>query len=340
MTSKPVATRQNVFATADELSKNGSAQAVTVTDLRRRLRDPNGRLEGFFAEWRAKRIGGLPPELVNALDGVWRAAQRNQGDGPRPEATAVRPVRDEPEVRRRGRPPAAPRPRPHEGSFLATCAAEEAEEAEARRARRARLRPDRGGKGPEGLAENAADLATASGRLRAAIGGAPRPGAPKRRRVSPADWKTATNKVYAREVAKELCDLGRPMRTMEIYEFLCRKFDAWSPKPEYIVSGILEGSRIVRKRGEWWFEGEERPPRVPAGERIEDLYLAAAIETLRNEGRLMTAPEIEARFADAKALLRKGWLADALRRAVERSDVIEKSGEAYRWIGPDRTAGP
>ncbi|WP_210291085.1 hypothetical protein, partial [Bradyrhizobium elkanii] len=186
---------------------------------------------------------------------------------------------------------------------------------------------------------NAAEPATAASRLRATIGGTPRPGAPQRRRVSPADWETAGNKTSARAVAKELCDLGRPMRTMEIYEFLSRKFNAWNPKPEDAVARILKGSRIVKKRGLWWFEGEERPLGAPAGESIEDLYLAAAIETLRDEGRLMTAPEIEAHFPDAKELLRKGWLADALRRTVARSADLEKSGEAYRWVGPGRKAG-
>ncbi|WP_338835136.1 hypothetical protein [Bradyrhizobium septentrionale] len=104
---------------------------------------------------------------------------------------------------------------------------------------------------------------------------------------------------------------------------------------------------------EWWFEGEEKP-RGGGGDSFEELFLAAAQETLREAaGAELSAPELEAAHGDAHLAVRKGFLADALRReaaryaeersrpnkkkgtaaaaAVPEDGGIEKVGELYRW---------
>lgn len=185
-------------------------------------------------------------------------------------------------------------------------------------------------------AEAAPDLSTAAGRLRAALDGTGRPGAPERRRVRPADWEGAANKDMARAVAVFLCDRGRPARSREIFaRFHSPTAYALSEKAAHaLVVVALEGSRIVMTGAEWWFEGEEKPRRI-GGDSFEELFLEAAKETLcEAAGADLSAPEIEAAHGDAHLAVRKGFLADALRR--EGPAALRRHPDRSRKMGPPR----
>ncbi|WP_459584004.1 hypothetical protein, partial [Bradyrhizobium diazoefficiens] len=203
-------------------------------------------------------------------------------------------------------------------------------------------------------ADAAPDLSTAAGRLRAALEGTGRPGAPERRRVRPADHQGAANPPFARAVAVFLCDRGRAARSREIFA----RFHSPTTYPltekaaHALVVAALKGSRIVMTGSEWWFKGEAKPRRA-GGDSFEELFLEAAKETLREAAGELSAPELEAAHGDAHLAVRKGFLADALRReaaryaeersrpskkkgtaaaaAVPEDGGIEKVGELYRW---------
>lgn len=344
--SLPEATRARVDAVADMLVRErGGAHLVTVADLRERLADTHGRLDRFFAQWQAARAADA------------QAPAHQAQPKPTPPAPTIRKL--VPAL------PAAPRGRPRKalpdpgGSMVATAAQEVAEERLGRVAKRL-------GQGhADGLrrqAEAAArtdaapNLSTAAGRLRAALDGTGRPGAPERRRVRPADHEGAVNPPFARAVAVFLCDRGRAARSRELFA----RFHASTSYPlsekaaHALVVSALAGSRIVMTGAEWWFKGEEKPRRA-AGDSFEELFLEAAKETLRQAaGADLSAPEIEAAHGDAHLAVRQGYLADALRReaarnaeersrptkkkgtaaaaAVPEDGGIEKVGESYRWV--------
>ncbi|MGY2931865.1 hypothetical protein ACVWZ6_001467 [Bradyrhizobium sp. GM6.1] len=344
----PEATRARVDAVADMLARErGGAHLVTVADLRERLADPSGRLGRFFADWQAARTAGAAPP-----------AQQPQQAEPRPAP----PAPDVPKQVPAGPPPAS-RGRPRKsrsgpgGSMVATAALEVGDE------RLGRLAKRLGQAHADGLrrqadaarkADTAPDLSTAAGRLRAALDGTRRPGAPERRRVRPADHEGAANPPFARAVAVFLCDRGRPARSREIFA----RFHTPTTYPlsetaaHALVVAALKGGGIIMTGAEWWFEGEEKP-RGGGGDSFEELLLEAAKETLREAaGARLSAPEIEATHGDAHLAVRKGFLADALRReaaryaeersrpkkkgtaavaAVPEDGGIEKVGEFYRW---------
>jgi hypothetical protein len=339
----PEATRARVHTIADALARErGGAERVTVADVREHLADTHGRLGHFFADWLAGRAESVPPK-----------AQPGR-------AKAVADDRPEPPVSR-GRPRKTSLKSP-QGSMVATVAREVADERRGRLAKRLGeqhvIEAERGAKAADRAAD-APDLSTAAGRLRAAVDGTARPGAPKRRRVVRADHEGAADPV-ARAVAAFLCDRDRPARSREIFaRFWPETTYPLSEKAAHaMVVAALKGSRIVMTGGEWWFEGEEKP-RGGGGDSFEELFMAAAKETLREAaGREMSAPEIEAAHGDARLTVRRGWLADALRREAARCEAarsgrdgkdpgkkkgtaaaaavpedggIEKVGEAYRW---------
>jgi len=342
----PEATRARVRTIADALARErGSADRVALADLRRHVSDPRGRLVRLFADWQAVSLAASEPTVSPAPAAPRRGRRRK----PAPfYNTRDDPIEAGPEV-----------------SMIAAAR----QEAEAVRSRRLAKRP---GRRFVGLARpardsrqplNAADLTTAAGRLQAALDGTARPGAPPRRRVRPADWEGAANADRARAVAVFLCDHG-PARSRE----LCARCLFLNPElsqkaARALLAEALAGSKIVMTGGTWWFEGEEKRP--VAGDTFEELFWAAALETLCDAaGREMSAPEIEAAHKDAHLVVRKGWLADKLRRAarfaegrsgsgankrptnkkgtaadaaIPEDGGIEKVGEAYRWAGPGRS---
>jgi hypothetical protein len=343
MPARPEATRARLHMIADMLARErGSPEDVTAADLRGRLNDTHGQVGRWHAEWLIMRTTGDAAPVATP--------------GPaRPESD-----RDQPPTPAPGRGRPRKTPKRSLGSFLGTDAEERADERRARMAlRQGQAQATEASRRGDG--DKSPDLSTAAGRLRAAVAGTARPGAPKRRRVVPADWKGAANPGVARAVATWLCDIGRPARSREIYaRFL--------PKPTYEVSvaaanrlvvRALEGSRIVLTGGEWWFEGEEKPRKI-VGDSFEELLLEAARETLREERRPMSAPEIEAAHGNARSMVRDGYLGEALRREAAKFEAaeggtagrrtardgtkktaaraavldggIEKVGEAYRWV--------
>jgi hypothetical protein len=345
----PEATRARVHTVADALARErGGAERVTEADLREHLADTHGRLGRFFAGWLAARTGGVPPEAQHVPS---KPAPANpvSADRPRPPVA-------------RGRPRKAGPKRP-QGSMVATAGQEVADERRSRLTKRFGeayvAGADQRAKAAD-RAANAPDLSTASGRLRAAVDGIARPGAPKRRRVVRADYQGAANEGVAAAVATFLCDRGRPARSREIFaRFHPPTTYPLSEKAAHaLVVAALKGSRIVMTGGEWWFEGEEKPRKV-VGDSFEQLFLEAAKQTLREAaGREMSAPEIEAAHGDAHLTVGKGRLGDALRREAARFEAarsgpdgketgkkkgtaavaavpedggIEKVGEAYRW---------
>lgn len=361
MPARPEATRARHDSIADALARErGGAQHVTADDLRQRLNDTHGRIGRWHAEWFVKRSTGSPapaPEPPPAPD---------EEPPPSPKPAPARPESAEPAppAAGRGRPRKAPKRVP--GGFLDTDAEERAEERRARQARRTGEAPAAEAAG-RGDGAEPPDLTTAAGRLRAALDGTARPGGPERRRVVQADWKEAVNPEAARAIATWLCDRGWPARSREILvRFPLKTTYALSAaKAHALLARALEGSRIVFTGGEWWFRGEKKPRKV-VGDSFEQLLLAAAKETLREERRLMSAPELEAAHGEARKMVRKGYLGEALRREAAKFDAarraagggtggrgaardradkkktaagaavldggIEKVGEAYRWV--------
>jgi hypothetical protein len=227
----------------------------------------------------------------------------------------------------------------HTGSLVATARAEVEDERRGRLAKRlGREAADEIGRRDEAArkarrkADARPDLSTAAGRLRAALDGTARPGAPKRRRVRPADWKGAANERFARAVAGFLCAHDRPARSRELFaRFHAKTTYTLSDKAAHaLVVAALRGCRIVMTGAECWFEGEEKP-RGRTGDTFKELFLAAAMETLREAGgREMSATEIEAAHGDAHlAMSHRGWLAKTLRReaALRAGPDVKKTGK-------------
>jgi hypothetical protein len=346
MPRKPVATRGAVRAVADALARErGSPDLVTIADLRKRLADRDGSLDRFLAEWRRDTAGEPPAAIMEAVTAAVRAVWRQElaavaagaagGPGVAAPATSAAP--------RRGRPPktAGAAPRRRRGSFLAAAAAEEEEDRRAPRrnarpedaARKLPARPTRGeGNGPDG--------GGAIARLRDALAGRGPPLAPPRTKVKRSDWDGAANREFARAVATRLRDLGHPLRTEEIHALLSQRFGWVAIHPDRMVRMVLAGSRIACRGGLCWFDYEKKPSRNAqrTAERrsaIEPLYLAAAMEVLRNARRRMTAAQVEAELGDARAQVRPGWLGDRLRRIAARPATgVVKAGEGYRWVEP------
>jgi hypothetical protein len=346
MPRKPVATRETVRAVADALARaRGSPDLVTMADLRKRLADRDGSLDRFLAEWRRDTAGEPPPAIMAAVAAAVRAAWRRQpgavaaGAAGRPGVSA--PAK--PAASRRGRPPknAGAAARRERGSFLATAAAEEEE---GRRKPRRNARPeDAARKLPQRKTRgerNGPDGGSAIARLRDALEGRGPPLAPPRTKVKRSDWDGAVNRDFARAVATRLRDLGHPLQTEQIHAFLSQRFGWVAIHPDRMVRMVLAGSRIACRGGLCWFDYEKMPSRneTRTAERrsaIEPLYLAAAMEVLRNAPRLMTAAELEAALGEARAHVRPGWLGDRLRRMAARPDGdVVKAGESYRWVEP------
>ena len=172
----------------------------------------------------------------------------------------------------------------------------------------------------------------AVGLFRAALDGRlpPPPIVPVRKR----DWKGAWDPRYARALAGFLRKTGREATDDEVMALLREKFAFTGSAPH----AVLKGASIVKKGATWWFDGEKRPGRRPVkrDDPRKTLYLAAALQMLTEREEWTWPADLEDALLEGRRLFRKGWLADALRRASRRSGSgVTRSGDGrYRASQP------
>jgi hypothetical protein len=332
----PEATGTRIATIADALSRErGGPDRVDAADLRQRLADPNGRLGKLFADWQAARMAAKSS-----------AAKPASPKRPSPKPALATSASPKPACPKRAKPGRARRVmHSHDGSMVATARQEVEDERRGRLVNRLGreaadeiVRHAQAAEKARKKADAAPDLSTAAGRLKAALDGTARPGAPPRRRKKPTDWRGAAREDFAQAVARLLCERDRPARSRELAaRFFAPTTYPLTEKAQHDrVVAALKGCRIVMTGAEWWFEGEAKP-RGRKGDTFGDLYLAAAIETLREAGgREMSATEIEAAHGDAHlAMSRQGWLGDALRHEAARF-AAAASGPAGKKKDTDR----